>query len=306
MNRSPLLLSSLLVLLAACGAAPQKTETRQGAAAPVVEHGGAAPQGGGYLAGDGPGADAPANLDAIPDAVPRAEPLHKYANRPYSALGRQYTPLTVPGNYKERGIASWYGKKFHGQPTSIGEVYDMYAMTAAHPILPIPSYARVTNLANGKSVVVRVNDRGPFLHDRIMDLSYAAAAKLGYIGQGSAEVEVESIATDAAVPAETPPGTPVATVGAAPVETPAIPVETTARTGQVFLQLGAFRAREGAQSFLGKMASLTADSGKRLSLHQKRGLTRVWLGPYDDANQARQAAAKLQGKLGFKPFVNQP
>lgn len=306
MNRSLLLLPLLPVLLAACGAAPQKTETRQGAAAPVVERGANAPQGGGYLAGDGPGTDAPANLDAIPDAVPRAEPLHKYANRPYSALGKQYTPLTTTGNYKERGIASWYGKKFHGQHTSIGEVYDMYAMTAAHPTLPIPSYARVTNLANGKSVVVRVNDRGPFLHDRIMDLSYVAAAKLGYIGQGSAEVEVESIATDAAIPAETPVAVPVAQGDAVPVETPAIPVETVAPAGQVFLQLGAFRAREGAQSFLGRVAALTTDSGKQLSLHQKNDLTRVWLGPYASANEARQAAARLQGRLGFKPFVNQP
>ena len=145
--------------------------------------------------------------------MPKAEPLHRYANRPYSALGKTYTPLQATGNYKERGIASWYGKKFHGQRTSIGEIYDMYGMTAAHPTLPIPSYARVTNLANGKSVIVRINDRGPFLHDRIMDLSYVAAYKLGFINNGSAEVEVESIAVDGNAPV----------VGA--VEPPAVKVE---------------------------------------------------------------------------------
>ena len=133
------------------------------------------PGSGGYLAGDGPGASIPANLDAIPDAVPVSEPLHRYANQPYVALEKTYTPITVPGKFKQRGIASWYGKKFHGQRTSSGEKYNMYAMTAAHPILPIPSYARVTNVDTGKSVVVRINDRGPFMHDRVIDLSYTAA-----------------------------------------------------------------------------------------------------------------------------------
>ncbi|GAB4122814.1 MAG: septal ring lytic transglycosylase RlpA family protein [Sideroxydans sp.] len=305
MNRS-LLLLPVLVLLSACVGPSQKMEPRQGPAAPVVEHGATVPQGGGYLAGDGPGAEAPVNLDAIPDAVPRAEPLHKYANRPYSALGKQYTPLTTTGNYKERGIASWYGKKFHGQHTSIGEIYDMYGMTAAHPTLPIPSYARVTNLANGKTVIVRINDRGPFLHERIMDLSYAAAYKLGYIEQGSAEVEVESIAVDAAAPTPQPAVAQATPAASEPVAAPVIPVATAVAGGQVFLQLGAFRAREGAQSFLGRMTPLTADSGKQLSLRQKRGLTRVWLGPYTNANEARQAAARLQAKLGFKPFIGQP
>ena len=213
MSQRIVLMLGSIALLSACSSAPKKAETRQGAAAPIVDlrNGGSVPQamttaayfdtgGGAYLAGDGPGADVPTNLDAIPDAVPKAEPLHKYANRQYSALGKTYTPLQATGKYKERGIASWYGKKFHGQNTSIGEVYDMYAMTAAHPTLPIPSYARVTNVATGKSVVVRVNDRGPFLHERIMDLSYVAAYKLGYINNGSAEVEVESITVDPNAP----------------------------------------------------------------------------------------------------------
>lgn len=322
MNRKLIYLLSGVVLLSACSGTPKKAETRQGAAAPIVDlrNGGSVPQAttaatattgsGAYLAGDGPGADAPTNLDSIPDAVPKAEPLHKYANRQYSALGKTYVPMQETGKYKERGMASWYGKKFHGQNTSIGEVYDMYAMTAAHPTLPIPSYARVTNVATGKSVVVRVNDRGPFLHERIMDLSYVAAYKLGYINNGSAEVEVESIAVDSNAPvvaAVEPAPVKVEPVAVAPVVavTPTIPVATAGATqGKVYLQLGAFKAKQGAQSFLAKMSAATFDSGKTLALYEKSGLTRVHLGPYENADDARKAATQLQSKLGFKPFVS--
>jgi len=146
---------------------------------------------GGYYKDDGPGDSA--KLASIPDAVPRTEPLHRWANRPYEAMGRKYVPLTRVGVYTQRGTASWYGKRFHGNPTSSGEKYDMYKMTAAHPILPIPSYVRVTNVVNRRSVVVRVNDRGPFHAGRAIDLSYAAAYKLGYIAQGSAEVQIEQV-----------------------------------------------------------------------------------------------------------------
>ncbi|HYR06019.1 MAG TPA: septal ring lytic transglycosylase RlpA family lipoprotein, partial [Gallionella sp.] len=136
MNKQVLVLALTTLVLAACGSTPQRKVEVRSTPAPVEDHaGGALTTGGGYLAGDGPGTDAPANLDAIPDAVPKSEPLHRYANRPYTALGKTYTPLTATGNYKERGIASWYGKKFHGQRTSSGEVYDMYGMTAAHPTL---------------------------------------------------------------------------------------------------------------------------------------------------------------------------
>jgi peptidoglycan lytic transglycosylase len=150
------------------------------------------PQRGGYYKDDGPGARLP-DLASIPDAVPRAEPLHRWANRPYERFGKRYVPLTRVGPFEQRGLASWYGKRFHGSATSSGEIYDMYKMSAAHPILPIPSYARVTNLANGRTVVVRVNDRGPFHSSRIIDLSYAAAYKLGYVATGSARVLVEQI-----------------------------------------------------------------------------------------------------------------
>jgi rare lipoprotein A len=153
-------------------------------------------KGGGYYKDDGPDAHPPGNLDSVPDAAPRIEPLAGGANRPYVVFGKRYVPMTGDQPFTQRGIASWYGKKFHGNSTSIGEPYDMYAMTAAHPTLPIPSYARVTSAVNGKTIIVRVNDRGPFHEDRIMDLSYVAAYKLGIIGPGSGEVTVQRILPD--------------------------------------------------------------------------------------------------------------
>jgi len=148
-------------------------------------------RGGAYYQDDGPGNRPPAALHAIPDAVPRAEPLHPAANRPYTVFGQRYVPRPELTSHRERGMASWYGRKFHGRPTSSGERYDMYGMTAAHPTLPIPSYVRVTSIRTGRTVVVRVNDRGPFLNRRVIDLSYTAAHRLGYVDAGSTEVEVE-------------------------------------------------------------------------------------------------------------------
>lgn len=148
---------------------------------------------GGYYKDDGPGSDIPANIEAIPDAVPRVE-KHAAANfRPYVVFGKRYVPVSDERPFRQEGTASWYGRKFHGQKTANGETYDMYAMSAAHPTLPIPSYARVTRASTGKSVIVRINDRGPFHSSRIIDLSYVAAAKLGLIGPGSGQVVVEAI-----------------------------------------------------------------------------------------------------------------
>lgn len=320
----PLLLAAML--LSACGTAPtHKAEVRD-AAAPVIEArpyvvaqpAPPAPGRGGYLAGDGPGTDIPANLESIPDAVPVNEPLHPYANRPYVALGNNYSPLTETGKYKARGIASWYGKKFHGQRTSTGEIYDMYKMTAAHPTLPVPSFARVSNVRTGQSVVVRINDRGPFLHSRLIDLSYAAATKLGIIGNGSAEVEVESIAADSFEAAPThasgrtfamsnegvtsAPLPPAITPSAPTAE--ALPVIAT-EGGEHFLQLGAFRSQESAESFRAKMQSELSVGTKKLTLYPKNdGLVRVHLGPYPNDAAARAAAEKLESQLGFKPMVS--
>ena len=157
---------------------------------------GAGKRSGGYYLDDGPDANPPANLDAVPDAVPRIEPFTPSTSKPYVVFGKTYTPDVSGGPYKVQGRASWYGKKFHGNSTANGERYNMYGMTAAHPTLPLPSYARITRVSTGKSVVVRVNDRGPFLNDRVIDLSYVAAYKLGMLGPGSAEVVVERITPD--------------------------------------------------------------------------------------------------------------
>lgn len=174
---------ALAVLLAGCGIVPP--------------NGGKTSQGGGYYKDDGPPqASPPTDLDLVPDPLPRVEPLASGANKPYVIFGKRYVPDTSMQPYKMRGVASWYGRKFHGARTSNGEIYDMYAMSAAHTTMPIPSYARVTRTATGKSVLVRVNDRGPFHDDRIIDLSYAAAYRLGIIEQGSAEVVVERLLPD--------------------------------------------------------------------------------------------------------------
>lgn len=162
------------------------------------------PGAGGYYLDDGPSENAPANIDGIPGATPKYEQPNKRANRPYSAAGKKFAPMTQYTPYKKQGIASWYGKRFHGKKTSTGEIYDMYAMSAAHTTLPIPSYAKVTNPANGRAVIVRVNDRGPFIGNRILDLSYAAAYQLRLIKQGSGLVEIELINTSPEALRKTP------------------------------------------------------------------------------------------------------
>jgi len=148
---------------------------------------------GGYYQDDGPGDNPPPNLDQVPDAEVRNEPLSTRSNRPYVVFGKTYTPITDNSPFTQIGVGSWYGKKFHGQRTSSGELYDMYKMTAAHPILPIPSYARLTNLVSGAQVIVRINDRGPFHANRAIDVSYTAALKLGLLGKGSHELQIERI-----------------------------------------------------------------------------------------------------------------
>jgi rare lipoprotein A len=307
MSKSIYIVALAALILSACGSAPQRQTETRATPAPIEDRSTGVhkpiPGSGGYLAGDGPGDNPPANIDAIPDAVPVAEPLHRYANRPYAALDKSYTPLTAPGNFKQRGIASWYGKKFHGQRTSSGEKYDMYLMTAAHPTLPIPSYARVTNVATQKSVLVRINDRGPFLHDRVIDLSYTAAHKLGITGNGSSEVEIESVTADNNV-------RPIAraeAVQSVPLEpeapaTGSAPVASTG--GNVFLQLGAFSSREAAEKFLSQMRVKLGDAGRQLLLFSQNNKTRVHIGPYASQAEARSSREGLRDKLGFMPMVS--
>jgi len=268
------------------------SQSSAGVAAPVRP--------GGYYQDDGPGEHPPADLDAIPEASPRAEPLHRFANRPYAVFGRDYVPATMLRPYKERGIASWYGRKFHNQKTSTGEIYDMYAMTAAHPTLPLPSYARITGLATGKSVVVRVNDRGPFHPGRVIDLSYAAAHRIGIAQNGSGEVEVESI-----LPGDVPssvaraPLPPIALTEAVP----AAPMPIGREAGGFVVQLGAFANNANAQAFVGQLSNQIALLGVEARVHQGEGIFRVVVGPYATRDEARRAAERLRELLGLDSTV---
>lgn len=286
-------------------------------------------KGGGYYKDDGPDANPPSNLDQVPDAVPRIEPYASGANRPYVVFGQRYVPDTSGQPYKQRGIASWYGKKFHGNSTSIGESYDMYAMTAAHTTLPIPSYARVTSLVNGKTIVVRVNDRGPFHSDRIMDLSYVAAYKLGIIGPGSGQVVVESIPQEeirrlASQGAPAAPE-PASATGSMPVMAPvaATPVALTAEplpgpapgsapvrqapsggAGTVYLQVGAFSQPANAQSLVARINSQLGTAGAPpAQVEQSNNLYRVRIGPYPDRQSAMNAVQLVSDRIGILPSI---
>ncbi len=298
----------LATLLTACGSAPKRggIERAPGSSAPSA--------GGGYYLDDGPGANAPANIDAIPDAVPRIEPLHRGTQRPYTVMGRSYTPMTRLEPYRARGIATWYGRRYHGKPTSSGEPYDMYAMTAAHTVLPIPSYVRVTSVANGRSVVVRVNDRGPFIGDRLIDLSYTAAHKLGIIGTGSGMVEVESVLpgtapaaepATAAVPAPAP--APVVESAALPPVPPAtttpLPATPPVAAAGSWLQFGAFGVQANAETYLARLQAQADWLAGTLRIHHSDGIYRVQAGPYASDAAAREAAERAGQALGAKPVV---
>lgn len=277
-----LLPAVLLLYLSGCGTAPSRPAQTTTVSSKA----------GGYYLDDGPGNNPPTDLGAIPDAEPKIEPLHKFANNPYSVLGQLYVPETRLTPYRARGAASWYGRKFHGQKTSSGEIYDMYAMTAAHPTLPIPSYARVTHLASGRSVVVRINDRGPFHSDRLIDLSYTAAYRLGMAQAGSATVEVESI----------DPQNSAAKTVPAPGPAVAAPEESGQPADGIYLQLGAFSAQGNAETFGARIRPQLGPLADALRIFQQDGLFRVHLGPYRSAAEAGTAAAQVRQSLKLSPL----
>ncbi len=303
---------------------------------------------------DGPGANPPADLASLPDAEPRIEPIRPGgANKPYQVLGHDYVPATRDVPFSERGLASWYGRKFHGRRTASGEVYDMYAMTAAHPTLPIPSYARIRNPANGREVLVRINDRGPFHPGRIVDLSYAAALKLDLL-RGVAPVELERITFDdirtgawrrggdatrlaatpqrrrrrrreavvtvapTAVPASLPPAPSpvplpaqdVAFVAAAPTLPTPDPIAASIRPATqaargFWVQLGAFRERDGAESFRRRIGA-DDDAGwlaPMLAVFAETSLYRVQAGPFASRDDAEGAALRLRTALALVPLI---
>jgi rare lipoprotein A len=289
-------------LLAACGSTTKQEPPPSPSGSPSAPAPSASSK---YYKDDGPGDSPPANLDAIPDATPRLEPLNRFANRPYTVLGKDYVPATALRPYKERGIASWYGRMFHGQKTSNGETYDMFAMTAAHPTLPLPSYARVTNVATGRSVVVRVNDRGPFLHDRVIDLSYAAANRIGVAAKGSGEVVVEAIIPGATgtVVAAAPLPPVVAAAPAQPAETPQIAPISRESAGGFAVQLGAFQNFNNAQAFLAHVQAQLATAQVEPRVREVNGLYRVYVGPYPERDEAKRVADRLTGAFGFATAI---
>jgi rare lipoprotein A len=290
-TRAKALAAAAAFAFVACTSAPKREPSAPSAPSPPSRPGG-------YYKDDGPGEHPPANIDSIPDATPRIEPLNRFANRPYSVFGVDYVPATSLRPYSERGIASWYGRKFHSQKTSTGEVYDMYAMTAAHPTLPLPSYARVTNPANGKSVVVRVNDRGPFHPGRIIDLSYAAAWRLGIAQMGSGEVEVVSV-LPSGIPAVAA-AQPLPPVPAAPAVV-ATPVAQ--EPGGYVVQLGAFANNANAQAFMGRLTNQIAGLSVEAKVHEADGLFRVVVGPYPTRDEARRTGERLRVALGLDNVV---
>lgn len=260
-----------------------------------------------YYQDDGPHASVPADLSKIRNAQPRNEPRSASGNNPYVVFGRRYVPMDNAKGYRKKGIASWYGRKFHGRLTSSGEKYDMYAMTAAHTTLPLPSFVKVRNLDNGKEVIVRVNDRGPFLHNRLIDLSYAAAYKLGVLKTGTASVEVSAISTGTdnsavAIGAATPD--PV--LEPQPLEHPAklALVDNAAAAdkpvaGGVFLQVGSFGVWDNAIKLRDQLeqANIRPVAIATVRVNSARYF-RVRIGPIENLGEAEKINGQVR-QLGI-------
>jgi rare lipoprotein A len=340
------------------------------------------PRGGVASGRDGPGTNIPPDLDRVPDAEPRIEPIRNSGgtSKPYTVLGRSYQPITDDRPFRESGIASWYGRKFHSASTASGEPYDMYAMTAAHKTLPLPSYVRVRNPANGREVIVRVNDRGPFVDGRVIDLSYTAALKLDLL-RGVAPVEIERITNEdirtgawrrdagtayaaaapapapraaagasvavpsawvtpvaaSAVEASTMPVAPQPSVASAPSPAPAEPdgavppprapivvtdlaplapiaapapppppqaaAPTSAAVAGYWVQLGAFRERDGAQTLLSQAARGLPTLAPQLRVFSEAGTHRLQAGPFASREAAGEAVTQLRESLRIAPMV---
>jgi rare lipoprotein A len=253
------------------------------------------------------------DLSTIGDAVPRAEPRSASGNPPfYEVAGHRYQVLASANGYVERGVASWYGTEFHGLRTATGEQYDMFAMTAAHRTLPLPCYARVTNLANGRSVIVRVNDRGPFVANRIIDLSYTAAMKLDMVRSGTAFVQVEALSPGAPVLAAALPVTTAAASAAAvafstvPAVQPSPPPQAAApppsasmsEAPHFYIQVGAYAQAENAQRVLQRLRAAGLDASLNAGPGAAPTLQRVRIGPIGNVQEFDALTARLAA-LGF-------
>ena len=245
----------------------------------------------------------------IANAVPKIEPITRAGNsNPYTVLGETYHLLPTAGGYKRVGTASWYGSKFHGRKTANGEVYDMYGMTAAHRTLPIPAYARVTNLSNQRVIVVRINDRGPFHASRIIDLSYAAALKLGFADHGTAEVEIEVI-TPTSLRVEVPMPMPnVSPVVAGRLAIPEIRAAEEKSidhlpSGGVFMQIGAFAQRASADRLQRAISAMTS---LPIEIVQHRELFKVKIGPIKNSTRLKMLQKKIRHQQNIVPFILWP
>ena len=272
---------------------------------------------GGYYKDDGPGSNPPPGLLDLPDAIVRAEPYAKWANRPYSVFGQTYTPITHEDPFVQRGVASWYGVKFHGQKTSSGEPYDMYKMTAAHPTLPIPSYVRVTSMDSGKAVIVRINDRGPFHASRVIDVSYTAALKLGLLGRGSHKVEIERLFPNDPSRIATVRRAMTSQAQSAPPEIAALMLEDSVRSdsaaiaqvvpklvaaGSFYVQLGAYGRAGTAEAMSERLAQAGLALGT-LEVVKVGAVNRLFGGPFASREEAAEAARAVPSSLGLKPIV---
>jgi rare lipoprotein A len=302
----------LFAVLAGCGSAPPKAPGSS-TIPPVTPRSGPAPP----AERDGADTRVPPDLTSVPDAEPRIEPIRSGGpNRPYEMLGRDYVPITEDRPFTERGMASWYGKKFHGRKTASGEVYNMYAMTAAHPTLPIPSYVRVVNPANKREVVVRINDRGPFHRGRVIDLSYTAAIKLGVLN-GIAPVELTRITFEeirsgawrrnGAPAAPEPPPTEVAAAPPAPEPTPSTAEPVVAASAKpapgFWVQIGVFRQREGADGFHRRVIADLDWLAPLLTVFSESSSHRLQAGPYRSRDEAQGAAARVREALNLVPVI---
>ena len=263
-----------------------------------------AKKGGGYYLDDGPGDRPPGDMDAIPNAIPKVEPFHSRANQSYIALDTKYVPMTSFYPYKEQGVASWYGKRYHGKKTSIGEVYDMYGMTGAHTTLPIPCYVRVTNTENNKSVIVRINDRGPFKKNRVIDLSFAAAYKLRLSDKGSGPVEVELIdprqfsalkKTSDAITEK------IKEKEVAPIQ--AKTSDTPAASESIFIQVGAFKNEKNADFLLKQLTDMKIENSPSSKKQFSEDLFHVVIGPFNSKDEANLIADVIKSKIKISIFI---
>ena len=264
----------IFLLTALCLAGCQTNNVEKNSEDPVTD----SKSKGAYYLDDGPEEVIPENLSSIPNAIPKKEPLNKFSNRPYKVFGKTYYPMTSLKPYTATGYATWYGKKYHGNKTSIGEVYDMYKMTAAHKTLPLPCYVKVTNLKNDKTVIVRVNDRGPFVKDRIIDLSYAAANRLEIIEKGSELVKVELIDLDEKV-------------------------KVSKINKQIYIQAGLFSDEKNANNLINNIKKLGTVKNENIKKIKNEDQFQVLIGPFKNHQKAKIKKDELSDNFFINGFI---